>query len=510
MGITKTAPHLTSGRLLARNTIWNLIGLLAPMVVGVVAVPPLVRGLGVPRFGVLSLAWIVIGYFSLFDLGIGRALTKLVADKLGDNQEHAIPPLAWTSLLLMLVLGGIGSLVMAGVAPWLVHSLKVPVELQGETLPSFYLLAATLPLVTVTSGLRGILEAQQRFYILNIIRVPTSIFSFAGPLLVLPFSHSLIPVILVLIFGRLMGGVAHLIACFHSMPTLRHNFVLQRAVILPLVQFGGWMTVSNIVGPLMVYMDRFLIGGLLSVSAVAYYSAPFDLLARLSIIPASVTGVLFPAFAVSLIQNPDRTALLASRGIKYVFLAMFPIILVTVTFAPEGLRLWLGSAFSHNSESVLRMLAVGLFINSVGYVPFALIQGAGRPNVTATLHLVELPLYLVSVWVLTKRLGIEGSAIAWTGRITLDAVLIFFFAHRLLPYKRGFLPRLAAATAAGLLVLYVATVPWSLPMKVVFVVSAVLIFGLVSWFWAMEPDERQLMRRVRRRRPAEIQDLHVR
>ncbi|HLJ29909.1 MAG TPA: hypothetical protein VKY85_24590 [Candidatus Angelobacter sp.] len=61
--------NLTSGRFLARNTIWNLLGQLLPMAVAVVAIPPVIRGLGIPRFGVLSLAWIVIGYFSLFDLG---------------------------------------------------------------------------------------------------------------------------------------------------------------------------------------------------------------------------------------------------------------------------------------------------------------------------------------------------------------------------------------------------------------------------------------------------------
>src|SRR5215471_13808988 len=77
----KAAVHLTSGRLLARNTVWNLLGQILPMTVGLVAIPILVRGIGVARFGVLSLASVLIGYFSLFDRGIGRALTKLVAEK---------------------------------------------------------------------------------------------------------------------------------------------------------------------------------------------------------------------------------------------------------------------------------------------------------------------------------------------------------------------------------------------------------------------------------------------
>ena len=73
---------LTSGRTLARNTIFNLIGQIAPMLVAIFTIPVLIRVLGTDRFGVLTLAWLLVGYFSLFDLGIGRALTQLVGRKL--------------------------------------------------------------------------------------------------------------------------------------------------------------------------------------------------------------------------------------------------------------------------------------------------------------------------------------------------------------------------------------------------------------------------------------------
>ena len=499
MSIAEPIPNLTSGRLLARNTIWNLLGQLLPMAVGVVAIPPLVRSLGIDRFGVLSLAWIVIGYFSLFDLGMGRALTKLVADKIGSNEEASIPPLAWTSLFLMLALGVIGGLITLGLAPWLVYrALKVPLPLQLETLRSFQLLAASIPLVTVTSGLRGMLEAQQRFRILNFIRVPTSIFSFAGPLFVLPFSHSLVPVILVLMVGRLLGALAHLLACFHAMPALRHNIGMRRSVVAPLMKFGGWMTVSNVIGPLMVYADRFLIGGLLSVSAVAYYTTPFDLVFRLQFIPMAVAGVLFPAFATSLASNPDRTALLVSRGIKYIFLAMFPVVLVMVAFAPDGLRIWLGPAFASHSQSVLRWVAVGMFINSVACIPFSLLHSAGRPRITASIHLFEAPLYLATVWVLTKRLGVEGAALAFAGRIAVDTALMFFYADRMLQHRPKLMVRWTAVMTSCLLMLAAATFLHTVIERAVFCLVALLAFGLAA-FMGMTPDERHLIGRLRSR-----------
>jgi O-antigen/teichoic acid export membrane protein len=495
MSAAKPGSHLTRGRLLARNTIWNLLGQMLPMAVGVIAIPLLIRGMGVARFGILSLAWIVVGYFSLFDLGIGRALTKLVADKLGANEGHSIPPLAWTSLLLMFLLGVIGGLVTFAISPLLVHRLlKIPETLQTETLRGFYLLAVSVPVVTVTSGLRGILEAQQRFRTLNLIRIPMSIFSFAGPLLALPFSPSLVPVIGILIGGRLIGCGAHLFACLQAMPALRHKFVLQRSMIVPVLRFGGWMTVTNLVGPIMIYLDRFLIGTLLSVSAVAYYTAPFDMVCRLLVIPGAVVGVLFPAFALSLMQDPNRTGLLFRRGVKYVFLALFPIVLVIITLAPEILRLWLGATFAENGGLVLRWLAIGVFVNCLALMPFTFIQSAGRPGIIAKLHLAELPIYLATIWVLTKRLGIEGAAIAWTGRVTLDALLLFLLSLRFLPQKGHFLlKRLGISVAVAVSVFYLATLPLGLAFKGAFLLCGLIGFAFLSWLLALEPEEKSIL-----------------
>jgi O-antigen/teichoic acid export membrane protein len=500
MSVANPASHLTSGRLLARNTIWNMLGQLLPMAVAVVTIPALVRGIGVVRFGVLSIAWIVIGYFTLFDLSIGRALTKLVADKLGANEEHSVPPLAWTSLLLLFLLGVVGGLVTSAASPWLVHRLlKVPLELQAETLYGFYLLALSIPILTATSGLRGILEAQQRFRILNLIRIPMSIFSFAGPLLCLPFSHSLVPVIAILVAGRIIGLAAHVLACFHAMPALRHSLVLERSLIAPLLRLGGWMTVSNLVGPAILYSDRFVIGALLSLSAVSYYTVPFDMVSRLTLIPAAISGVLFPAFALSVAQDPDRTELLLRRGVKYVFLAIFPVVLVIVTLAPEILRLWLGAAFAENSGEVLRWLATGIFMNCLATIPFALLQGIGHADVTGKFVLIDLPVSFTGVWMLTARFGIRGAAIAWAIRATLETLVLLalsqhFLARKVLGLKSSGVSMIVAVSA-----FYAATLPSGVVLKCIFLVCLLLAFGFVCWLLVLNPEERLFLARGRLR-----------
>jgi O-antigen/teichoic acid export membrane protein len=284
------------------------------------------------------------------------------------------------------------------------------------------------------------------------------------------------------------------------MPILRHNFSLRLSETRPLLRFGTWITVTNVLGPIVAYIDRFLIGALISVSAVAYYTTPLDVVSRLTVIPGALAGVLFPAFAVSLMQDPKHTSLLLSRAMKYILISVFPVVLVITCLAPDLLRLWLGAAFAQNSSVILRWLAAGVFVNCFGLVPFAFVQSAGRPDITAKLYLLELPLYVAMIWVLTKSWGIEGAAIAWGIRVTLDALLLFFFTYRLLPYKPAFLPRLATTVSAGLLVLYLATLIHGLFLKGIFLSICLVSFGLVSWFRGLGAVERGFLAGARLRR----------
>jgi O-antigen/teichoic acid export membrane protein len=441
--------HLTGGRLLAGNVIWNMIGNGAPMIVAVVCIPILIRELGKERFGVLALAWALIGYASLFDLGLGRALTQLVAKKLGAGEDREVPTLVWTSLLLMLLLGLAGTVIVVLLSPWLVHrALNVPVALQRETLDSFYLLGLSIPVVISTAGLRGLLEAHQRFGMINALRIPMGVYSFASPLLVLPFSKSLFPVVGVLVVGRVIGCIAHVLLCFRVVPELRERIAWHGAAAGPLLRFGGWMTVSNVVSPLMVTLDRFLIGAMVSMTAVAYYATPFEVVTKFLIIPGALVSVMFPAFSTSFSQDRERTAALYGRCVKYIFLILFPAVVLTVGLARSGLTLWLGADFAQHSYRVLQWLAVGVLLNGLATIPFALVQGAGRPDLTAKLHLIELPLYLLALWWLISAYGVEGAAIAWTARVGVDGAVLFGMTHRFLA-ANAMERKVVAPTGAG-------------------------------------------------------------
>jgi O-antigen/teichoic acid export membrane protein len=418
-------PALIGGRVLARNTIINLSGSLAPLLVAFLAIPALIGNLGTERFGVLTLIWLAVGYFSLFDLGIGRATTKFVAENLARQETDALPKLVWSSLGMLFALGLAGALLLTLVNPLLVsHLFNIPAGLRGEATRAFYLIAAALPLVLATAGLRGVLEAQQRFGAINLVRIPVSSLLYAAPLLVSLTSPNLYPITAALLGTRLVEFAAYAIFCLGSVPGLRRPHWPGRAYARHLLGFGGWLTVSNVVGPLMTYLDRFLIGGLLSMSAVAYYATPYDFVARLAVIPGSLLGVMFPALSACFGSDRLRFVALYRKTFGCVLVAMTPICLALAAVAHPFLNAWIGPEFAAQSTPVVRRLAVAMLVNALGQVPYSAIQAMGRPDLTAKLHLLELPLYLILLWVLARNLGITGAALAYLIRVAVDTCLL--------------------------------------------------------------------------------------
>lgn len=294
----------------------------------------------------------------------------------------------------------------------------------------------------------------------------------------------------VLVLGRVIAWLVQLLLCFHVVTPLRREFSFEKAAVRPLLRLGGWMAVSNMIGPLMVYLDRFLIGALISVAAVAYYATPYEVVSKLSLIPGALIGVLFPAFSSCFVQDSARTALLFRRGVKYVFLTLFPLCFIIVTVAREGLNFWLGVEFARRSTEVVQWLAVGVLINGMAQVAFALIQGVGRPDVTAKLHLIELPLYPLGVYWLINAHGIQGAAIAWVGRVALDAMLLFAVVQRFFQSEGGILSRRVLGVVLALLALFLGTVPGTTVVKGLLLFLTLFVYTLAAWFLLLAPEER--------------------
>lgn len=410
-------------RRIVTNAGWNLVGNLLPLSAALIAVPFLLQRIGTERFGLLSLVWVLIGYFSLFDLGLGRALTKMVAELAGGSRDEELSSLCSTGVAMVGVLGVVGGMLTAATIPWSYLWLdRLPAALRDEARTTLFWIALGIPLVVETAAMRGILEGFQRFKLLNAIRAPAGMLLFLSPCVSAWFSPRLDLAVAALLATRLLVLVAHVLPC---LSVVRLSAVqVRRQWVAPLLRFGGWLTVSNVIAPVIVYIDRFVVGALLSAAALAYYSAPFEVVSRLLLLPIALTGALFPALIRSQVSEPHSGQALRQRTLKLTLAVVLPVAVMGAVFAEPGMRVWLGPEFAAKSAPVMQMLLLGFVLNSVAQIPFAALQGYGCTRQTAFVHLAELPAYIVVLLALVQAHGLVGAAIAWSLRALVDLVAL--------------------------------------------------------------------------------------
>ncbi len=425
----------TKKSLLLKNSVWSLLAQGLPLIIALFTVPTMIKGYGVERFGILSIMWIIIGYSSVFDLGLGRALTQLVSKKLGNNDTEDLSQVIWTALAIISIPGIAMGLLLFALTPIIVSFLKVPEIYKSETLNSMYLLAISLPFLIWIISMKGILESYQKFVIISIMRIPVILCNYLAPVLLLTFTQRLDLAILVIVVGRIFTSFAYLYANSRVIPNFFKQIEIKTGYIKPLLNFGGWITVSNVTGPLLLYMDRFIIAFALSATVVAYYTTPFDIVTKMWIAPTAIMNVIFPALTSEIHNNKKRAKKLYYESLKYIFLIVILPVLLCVIFAKDALTIWIGPEFAEKSYLVCQIIAVGTLINSIKHVSTSLIQASGRSDITGWLSLAQLPVYLVILIVVINKFGLPGVAFIWCVRNFITGVVSHIISLKILEDK---------------------------------------------------------------------------
>ena len=445
-------------RKVAHNALWNVGGQLVSLGVGLVALPILLHALGAARLGMFTLALGLIGFSGLFDLGLSRALTQTVSSSLGLGRSRAqVAALVWRVIGLLAGVGVLWLVALWWAAPFLVDRLfSLHGEMARETIFGLRALALSIPFALAATGAMGTLEGLQQFRLLSLWRMPMSVLQFGLPVLVALIRPDVGWVIAALAATRVVWMLLWLTQLHRLLPR-EPGATSSRADLRHALHFGGWLSVSNLIGPLMVYADRFYLASVFPPATVAYYTVPFDTAFRATSLPQTAMNALFPALAETQ-ARPEASTRLLALAIRAVLVLVLPAVLVVAVFAHSLLALWLNASFAGPATSVLQLLLLGIFLNSAAHLPYALLQAHGRSDLTAKLHLLELPVFAALLVAGVHRYGITGAALAWTLRVVLDTALLYFTSWWLHPPLRSVLARgaglLCLACGAFLLVVY--------------------------------------------------------
>jgi O-antigen/teichoic acid export membrane protein len=403
--------------MILRNSVLSLGSLAIPLLVGLFTVPKILHELGLERFGVLTLVWAVVGFSSLLDFGVSRALTKRVAEL--HRQSTRLRSLIRTGLYFIALLAlGMGLLALSMTDLFDFERFKLS---HDEFENSSFLLALSISVVILGGGFRGVLEGLQRFGVVSFVRLGFGLITFIAPLLILESAPRIDCIIAIMLVARTVGTLIMAWSCRAYLSKGRRSHARRWIELRQLMVTGGWMTLSNLASALMLYVDRFFIAGSAFAPTLALYTTPYEFVTKLFIIPSALSSVLFPQMACTARSTSTESKLLAT-GSAAILAVVTPMIAAVMLFAPEVLGWWLSPEFGQDASFALRVLSIGVLVNCLAQIFQTYLLGYGCAAWIAWMHCLEVCIFLPVYYVAIQHFGLVGAAWTWTARIFFDSL----------------------------------------------------------------------------------------
>jgi O-antigen/teichoic acid export membrane protein len=410
---------------LARNALSNLAGAVIPALVALATVPLVVRGLGDAGYGLYSLVTAIVGYFAVLDINVTAGSVKFIAQYNASADRERISETVVFGVLVYCGLGVAGAIGLFLGAHWLVtYVFSVPPGLVNEAVATLKLAALGFFISQLQGYLQSVPQSLMRFDIAARVEV---LFGVCVPLLtvlVLMLGYGLFEVILV----RVAASALNCLVLWQSIGNLLPDLAWRTprsAIRRELLGFSAYSFLSRFASLSYAYADKLIIGALVGVTGLAYFTVASSLANRVLSLTFRLSGVFFPAAsslaASGQLERLDRLYLKASRYIVFINGAV--LVLVAV-FAWPILLYWMNAEFARNGALVLAVMALSQFVDSLTNLPSLVNDGMGHPRVSGSFALVRALLGLLVVYLGVRGWGIDGAA--W-GHLAASSVLTAAF-----------------------------------------------------------------------------------
>ncbi|TFW36001.1 oligosaccharide flippase family protein [Massilia horti] len=410
---------------LVSNACSNLLGAAIPAVVALATVPLVVKGLGEAGYGLYSLVTAIVGYFAVIDINVTAGSVKYVAGYAATGDRERISETICFGLLVYIGLGLIGAFgLYFGAHALVTRVFSVPAGLVPVAVATLKVAALGFLVGQLQSYLQSVPQSLMRFDISGRIEV---VFGTVVPLLtvlVLMAGYGLFEVIALRVLASSVNCAILWRAIRGLLPDLGWR-TPRAAIRRELLGFSAYSFLSRFASLSYAYADKLIIGALVGVTGLAYFTVASTLANRVLALTFRLSGVFFPA-ASALAANGqlERLKCLYLKASRYVVYINAAALVLLAVFAEPILRYWMNPDFAKNGALVLTVMALSQFVDSLTNLPSLVNDGMGHPRVSGMFALARALFGLLVVWLGVARYGIDGAA--W-GHLLSSSVLTLAF-----------------------------------------------------------------------------------
>ena len=213
----------------------------------------------------------------------------------------------------------------------------------------------------------------------------------------------------------------NIISPIHVLP----RFSLKRAK--QLITFGGLVTMDHLAWYFATRSDAFIIGKLLSTSALGIYSVALHIASMpMQKINGLLNEIAFPAFS-SIQSDDEKVTAYLLKAIRLISFFAFPIFFGLASIAPVFVELILGSNWAEAAYP-LAVLSLVMPLRMIVNIYASTLRGIGQAGVSVMLTTLT-GLIMVVGFAVGARWGIKGVCLSWLVTVPISTFLVALIAR---------------------------------------------------------------------------------
>ena len=439
---------------IGRNALFNFAGGALPAIVSLATIPLIVHGLGDEAYGLFALIVAIVGYFSLIDVNVTAGSTKYVSSYAATTDQRGIDQTVTFGLSAYAVIGVIGAVCIFFAAPFLVRRVfSVPAHLIDTGELSLRIAAFGFLFGQLQAYLNSIPQALLRYDVSSRAEMTFGALVPLGTVALLQLGFGLPEIIAFRVLASAVNCIVLCLLVLRLLPALRWSRP-DRELTRSLMRFTGYSFLSRVAAVTYAHADKLIIGAVVGVRALAYYTVAATLANRVLGLTFRLSSVLFPsASALDARGETTRLRALYLKATRYVSFVNGSVLVLVAVFADAILHYWIGPEFARNGARILILIAVGQFVDSLTNIPSLVNDGLGHPQISGSMAFLRACIGLIAIYALVHMYGVEGAAWAHMATSVLMTTVFVAFVHgRTVPCRLGDVVMNSYAAPMGIIV----------------------------------------------------------
>lgn len=402
-----------------RNSAWNFSAYVVYVLATFLSARLYIDYVGLKQYGLLVLLGSIIAPLGLLNFGLAQATVKYMAESFARGDRAAAANYLSNTLLFNLGVGALGALTLGLLAPWLTVAV-FRIDAADQTLATAMLhwTAATWLTTQVAATFTAVPTALQQYRVVSQANTFFMTMSIVLGLATLMLGGDLLNVVQVRFAWSVVTVVGWAWLANRACPGLRLRPSYHRDAFRDSFRFGAWQTAASAGSIVANQADKYLLGIYISTGAVGLFNVPTVIFTTAYIGITKLADILFPAIS-DLHGRGDRVrmAMLVQKAAWAISLVMASVQSALYVWAPDILRLYLGTEVDPAAVQVLRISAIVSMVSAPSIVVDQFLLGVGATHWTATTAFASGAINLIGGVLLVPRFGLAGAA--WSDMIAV-------------------------------------------------------------------------------------------